>query len=120
MVRRNGGGTPTPGSTTNNTVYLGRGNLTADTANNRDSIATGGMVPNNLGVAVGTTVTFRNPGAETFPLFPNLKEHCATQFFEGLFNPRLQPGQSFQYTFIARVSTGTTIAPIRARPAVST
>ena len=65
----------------------------------RDSIATGGMVPNNLGVPVGTTVTFRNPGAETFPLFPNLKEHCATQFFEGVFNPRLQPGQTFQYTF---------------------
>ena len=60
------------------------------------------MVPNNLGVTVGTTVTFRNPGAETFPLFPNLKEHCATQFFEGLFNPRLQPGQTFQYTFDSR------------------
>jgi hypothetical protein len=44
-------------------------------------------------------VTFLNPGAATFPLFPNLKEHCATQFFEGLFNTRLQPGQSFQYTF---------------------
>jgi quinohemoprotein ethanol dehydrogenase len=99
VVRRNGGGTPTPGSTTNNTVYLARGNLTADTSNNRDSIATNGMVPNNLGVAVGTTVTFRNPGAETFPLFPNLKEHCATQFFEGLFNAKVQPGQSFQYTF---------------------
>jgi glucose dehydrogenase len=100
-VRRNGGGTPTPGSSTNppNTVYIGRGNFTADTAANRDSIATGGMVPNNLGVAVGTTVTFKNPGAETFPLFPNVKEHCATQFFEGLFNPRVQPGQSSQYTF---------------------
>ena len=35
VVRRGGGGTPTPGSTTNNTVYLGRGNLTADTVNNR-------------------------------------------------------------------------------------
>ena len=44
-------------------------------------------------------MTFRNPGAETFPLFPNVKEHCATQFFEGLFNPKLQPGQTFQYTF---------------------
>ena len=99
VVRRGGGGTPTPGSTTNNTVYLGRGNLTADTANNRDSIATGGMVPNNLGVPVGTTVTFKNPGAETFPNFPNLKEHCATQFFEGLFNLRVPPGQSAQYTF---------------------
>jgi hypothetical protein len=25
--------------------------------------------------------------------------HCATQFFEGLFNPRLDPGESFEYTF---------------------
>ena len=31
-IRQGGGGTPTPGSTTNNTVYLGRANLTADTA----------------------------------------------------------------------------------------
>ena len=100
VVRRNGGGTPTPGSTTNNTVYLARSNLN-DTATARDSIATNGMFPNNLGVAVGTTVTFVNPGpgSATFPLNPNTKEHCATQFFEGLFNARLQPGQSFQYTF---------------------
>jgi hypothetical protein len=44
-------------------------------------------------------VTFLNPGAETFPNFPNQKPHCATQFFEGLFNPKLNPGQRFQYTF---------------------
>jgi hypothetical protein len=31
VVRRGGGGTPTPGSTTNNTVYLARANLTTDT-----------------------------------------------------------------------------------------
>jgi hypothetical protein len=29
----------------------------------------------------------------------NVKEHCATQFFEGLFNFRLQPGESARYTF---------------------
>ena len=100
-IRRNGGGTPTAGTAQvpNNTVYIGRGSFTADTAANRDSIAIAGNQPNNLGVPVGTTVTFRNPGAETFPLFPNLKEHCATQFFEGEFNPRLQPGQSYQHTF---------------------
>jgi hypothetical protein len=40
-----------------------------------------------------------NPGTAQFPLFPNVKPHCATQFFEGLFNPRLAPGQSFQYKF---------------------
>jgi plastocyanin len=76
-----------------------------DTAAGRDSIAANGTIPTNghypvnLGVPVGTTVTFLNPGAATFPNFPNLKEHCATQFFEGLFNPRLQPGQTFLYTF---------------------
>jgi outer membrane protein assembly factor BamB len=100
-IRHGGGGNPTNGATQNppNTVYIGRGSFTNDTAGNRDSISTGGMQPNNLGVPVGTIVTFRNPGAETFPNFPNLKEHCATQFFEGLFNPRLQPGETFQYTF---------------------
>jgi plastocyanin len=99
VIRRGGGGTPTAGSTVNNTVYLARGSRTADTAATRDSVSTGGHQPANIGVPVGTTVTFLNPGAATFPLFPNLKEHCATQFFEGLFNTRLQPGQSFQYTF---------------------
>ena len=55
--------------------------------------------PVYLRVPVGTTVTFLNPGAETFANFPNQKLHCATQFFEGLFNPKLSPGQSFSYTF---------------------
>jgi len=99
IIRRGGGGTPTAGSTVNNTVYLARSSRTADTAAARDSVSTTGHQPANLGVPVGTTVTFLNPGAATFPLFPNLKEHCATQFFEGVFNARLQPGQSFQYTF---------------------
>ena len=99
IIRRNGGGTPTAGSTVNNTVYVARGSRTADTAANADSRSTTGHQPANLGVPVGTTVTFLNPGAATFPNFPNLKEHCATQFFEGVFNARLQPGESFQYTF---------------------
>jgi len=99
IIRRAGGGNPTAGSTVNNTVYLARGSRTVDSAANRDSVSTTGHQPANIGVPVGTTVTFLNPGAATFPNFPNLKEHCATQFFEGLFNTRLQPGQSFQYTF---------------------
>ena len=57
------------------------------------------MIPSQRTVPVGTTVTFRNPGVETFPTAPNVKEHCATQFFEGKFNFRLQPGQTAQYTF---------------------
>ena len=41
---------------------------------------------------VGTTVTFTNPAS-------NPNTHCATQFFEGLFNFRLAPGESATYTF---------------------
>ena len=53
------------------------------------------MNPTHMRVPVGTTVTFLNPGAETFPNFPNQKLHCATQYFEGLFNSKLNPGQCF-------------------------
>jgi hypothetical protein len=59
------------------------------------------MLPSRLTVPVGTTVTFTNPGDAQIggPGTGNQKEHCATQFFEGLFNFRLQPGESAQYTF---------------------
>jgi hypothetical protein len=57
------------------------------------------MVPSTLTVPVGTTVTFLNPGAGIGFNTPNSKPHCATQFFEGAFNPKLNPGESFQYTF---------------------
>jgi len=98
VVRRAVGGAAVEGSTVNNTVYLARPNRT-DVAASVDSIATNGMSPTFMRVPVGTTVTFTNPGSAQFPDFPNLKVHCATQFFEGLFNPKLAPGQSFQYTF---------------------
>jgi glucose dehydrogenase/plastocyanin len=80
-----------------NTIWMARSNGTAASA--ADSTNTSSMVPSRLTVPVGTTVTFRNPGVETFPTTPNLKEHCATQFFEGKFNFRLQPGETAQYTF---------------------
>jgi quinohemoprotein ethanol dehydrogenase len=99
VVRRPVGGSAVEGSTVNNEVWLARANRTTDTAAAADSIATGGMSPTHMRVPVGTTVTFRNPGSAQFPLFPNTKPHCATQFFEGLFNPKLNPGQTFQYTF---------------------
>lgn len=98
VVRRPVGGTAVEGSTVNNTVYLARPNRT-DVAASVDSIATNGMSPTHMRVPVGTTVTFTNPGTAQMPNFPNTKPHCATQFFEGLFNPKLQPGESFQYTF---------------------
>jgi glucose dehydrogenase/plastocyanin len=82
-----------------NTVYMARSNGTATAT--KDSTATSSMVPSRLSVPVGTTVTFTNPGDATFGVAGsgNLKEHCATQFFEGRFNFRLQPGESAQHTF---------------------
>jgi glucose dehydrogenase len=97
-VRRPVSGTPIEGSTVNNTVYLARTSRTADTAAARDDVGVNAMGP-VMRVPVGTTVTFLNPGAETFPNFPNQKLHCATQFFEGMFNPKLNPGQRFPYKF---------------------
>jgi outer membrane protein assembly factor BamB/plastocyanin len=82
-----------------NTIYLARSNGTA--TGTKDNTATAGMVPSQLTVPVGTTVTFTNPGDATFGVAGsgNLLAHCATQFFEGLFNFQLQPGQSATYTF---------------------
>ncbi len=98
-IRRPVGGAAVAGETVGNTVLLARTSRTADTAAARDSVSQNGMQPTHLRVPVGTTVTFRNPGAETFPNFPNLKPHCATQFFEGEFNVELQPGETYQHTF---------------------
>ncbi len=97
-IRRPVSGSAVEGSTVNNTVYLGR-NSRNDVASARDSTSTSGMNPTSMRVPVGTTVTFLNPDAATLPNFPNQKPHCATQFFEGLFNFNLNSGQSAQYTF---------------------
>ena len=80
-----------------NEIWMARSNGNADST--PDAVDTGSMIPSQRTVAVGATVTFRNPGTETFPTAPNVKEHCATQFFEGKFNFRLQPGQTAQHTF---------------------
>ncbi|HEX2542725.1 MAG TPA: PQQ-binding-like beta-propeller repeat protein [Caldimonas sp.] len=98
-MRRPVAGTPVEGSTVGNTIYLARTSRTTDAANARDLTASGAMNPTQMRVPVGTTVTFLNPGPAQFPQFPNQLPHCATQFFEGLFNRRLNPGESFQYTF---------------------
>jgi len=86
--RKDVSGNPVEGATVNNTVLLARTSATSTP----DSTAVGGMFPTHMRVPVGTTVTFTNPATNT-------KQHCATQFFEGLFNPKLQPGESFTYTF---------------------
>jgi quinohemoprotein ethanol dehydrogenase len=98
-IRRPVQGGPVEGATVDNTVLLGRQDRTTDNAAARDSTSQRAMAPTHLRVPVGTTVTFRNPGAETFPNFPNQLPHCATQYFEGFFNARLDPGETFQYTF---------------------
>jgi plastocyanin len=98
-IRRPVQGGPVDGDEVDNTVYLARGNRTADANGQQDSTLQRAMQPTHMRVPVGTTLTFLNPGAETFPNFPNELPHCATQFFEGLFNPNLEPGESFEYTF---------------------
>jgi glucose dehydrogenase/plastocyanin len=98
-LRRPVGGQPVEGNTVNNTILLARASRTSDTPQDADGMTTGSMSPTHLRVPVGTTVTFVNPGRETFPNNPNQKVHCATQFFEGMFNPKLAPGQRFEYTF---------------------
>lgn len=92
-------GNTAQGAVPANTIYMARSNGNANAT--KDSTTTGSMLPSQLTVPVGTTVTFTNPGDDTFgvPGSGNLLEHCATQFFEGLFNFRLQPGESAQYTF---------------------
>lgn len=79
-----------------NTVVLGRTfNETTGQVGTQESTASGAMAPTHLRVPVGTTVTFRNPA-------DNVNPHGATQFFEGLFNVTVPPGQSFQHTFTQR------------------
>jgi plastocyanin len=86
-------GGPVDGSVVNNTVVLARTyNATTNTVGTTESTAVNGMAPTHLRVPVGTTVTFLNPA-------DNVNVHGATQFFEGLFDGRLNPGESFQYTF---------------------
>ena len=89
-VRRDVTTAQVEGSTVGNTVLLARTSASATAT--PDSTAVAAMYPSNMRVPVGTTVTFTNPAT-------NSLAHCATQFFEGLFNPKLSPGQSFTYTF---------------------
>ena len=98
-IRRPVQGNPVEGADVDNTVYLARPDRVTDAASAQDSTLQRAMAPTHLRVPVGTTVTFLNPGEETFPNFPNELPHCATQYFEGLFNAQLNPGESFEYTF---------------------
>jgi len=93
VVRRPVSGNPVDGSVVNNTVVLARTyNATSNTVGTTESTAVNGMAPTHMVVTAGATVTFTNPAS-------NPNAHCATQFFEGLFDFRLSPGQSASYTF---------------------
>jgi alcohol dehydrogenase (cytochrome c) len=74
------------------TVFLARAQTAANAPGATESTAVNGMTPTWMRVPVNSTVTFTNPAN-------NVHTHCATQFFEGLFNFRLAPGASAQYTF---------------------
>jgi DNA uptake protein ComE-like DNA-binding protein len=80
------------GALDGNTVYLARA-WRQGAPGNIESLLPNSMAPQNMRVPVGTTVTFLNPPGNT-------TAHCATQFYEGLFDSgRLQPGQSFTFSF---------------------
>lgn len=93
VIRRPVTGGPVEGSSVANTVVIGR---TYDASNGTigttESFAVAGMAPTHLRVPVGTSVTFTNHP-------DNAGRRGVTQFFEGLFDVRLDPGQSFQHTF---------------------
>jgi PQQ-dependent dehydrogenase (methanol/ethanol family) len=93
VIRRPVSGGPVEGSAVNNTVVVARTyNASTGQVGTTESTAVNGMAPTHLRVPVGTTVTFVNPA-------DNVNVHGVTQFFEGLFDVRLQPGESFQHTF---------------------
>jgi plastocyanin len=95
-VRRPVSGTPVEGSAVGNTIVLARTyDPTTGQVGTTESTAVNAMAPTWLRVPAGTTVTFVNPA-------DNAHAHSATQFFEGLFEFTLQPGQSAQYTFTER------------------
>ena len=81
------------GAQANNTVTLARTwSASSNAPGTTESLSQNAMAPQYLVVPIGTTVTFVNPATNT-------KKHCATQFFEGLFNFALNPGQTATYTF---------------------
>jgi len=79
------------GAAVSNTITLGRawaeGRPGAEELRTPTAVA-----PQILRVSAGTTVTFTNPAS-------NVLHHCASQFFEGLFDFRLAPGENFRFTF---------------------
>jgi len=93
VVRRPVSGGPVEGSVVANTVVIGRTyNAATGEIGPVESKGVNAMAPTHLRVPVGTAVTFRNHQG-------NAGVRGVTQFFEGLFDVRLQPGESYVYTF---------------------
>jgi plastocyanin len=90
-VRRPVSGNAVTGESVNYTVLLGRTSATA-AEQSINSGSTAAMFPTWMTVPVGATVTFVNKA-------DSVNVHCATQFFEGLFDIKLAPGQHATYTF---------------------
>jgi alcohol dehydrogenase (cytochrome c) len=93
-VRRPVSGNPVEGSAlaSPNTVFVGRVHNNTTNSFGAESTAVNAMSPTWMRVPANTTVTFTNPAGSA-------NTHCATQFFEGLFNFKLAPGESAQHTF---------------------
>jgi PQQ-dependent dehydrogenase (methanol/ethanol family) len=93
VIRRPVSGGPVEGSVVNNTVVIGRTyNASTGEIGATESMGVNAMAPTHLRVPAGTTVTFTNHAG-------NANTRGATQFFEGLFDIRLEPGASFVFLF---------------------
>jgi PQQ-dependent dehydrogenase (methanol/ethanol family) len=93
VVRRPVQGDPVEGAVVANTVVIGRSyNPDTGAIGATESTGVNAMAPTHLRVPAGTTVTFTNHAG-------NAGERGVTQFFEGLFDVRLAPGESYTHTF---------------------
>jgi len=93
VIRRPVSGDPVEGSVVGDTVVIGR-TYDAETGEigTTESTAVNAMAPTHLRVPAGTTVTFTNHAG-------NANTRGVTQFFEGLFDVRLAPGESYTHRF---------------------
>lgn len=93
VVRRPVSGGPVEGAVVANTVVIGRTyNPATGQIGATESTAVNAMGPTHLRIPAGATVTFTNHAG-------NAGARGVTQFFEGLFDVRLEPGASYTHTF---------------------
>jgi PQQ-dependent dehydrogenase (methanol/ethanol family) len=93
VIRRPVSGGPVEGDVVGDTVVIGRTyNAATGEIGTTESTAVNAMAPTHLRVTAGTDVTFTNPAGNANP-------RGVTQFFEGLFDVRLAPGESYTHRF---------------------